>query len=88
VRGLLDLAQATPRILPRLTDDIVLISHAESSAAATSAPKNTSPFSNIPPWVPFGSAAATIAAIETAKHLHKRYKEKKLLAHPMPHAAT
>lgn len=71
VRGLLDLHQDAPRLLPRQTTDIEIIKHVESKAAAQTS-------KTIPGWTPFGAAGVAIAGTEGLKQLRIKQKQRAL----------
>ena len=71
VVGLLDMSGATPRILPRLPDEIELLAHAAPKADAAAKP-------TLPGWTPFGAAGLAIAGTEGIKQLRERQKRRGL----------
>ncbi|MFH1973680.1 MAG: lamin tail domain-containing protein [Patescibacteria group bacterium] len=72
VTGVLDLSRDTPRILPRVADEIVLVSHAAPTTTASTMKKA------LPGWSPFGAAGLAIAGTEGLKHYRERRKRKSL----------
>ena len=73
VTGVLDTTRDTARILPRVADEIAILTHAKSSA--TSAARFPT---SIPSWAPLGAAGSAVAVTEGAKYWHRRRKTKKL----------
>lgn len=81
VTGILDLTSPTPRLMPRVAEDITLIRHAAlKNTSAISDAKPQGPI--LPGWTPLGAAGGAFAVTEGAKRLHRRRKmralEKKL----------
>lgn len=72
VSGLLDTRNAEPKVIPRASEEIVVVSHRKT--AKMPAQKNS-----VPPWAPVGSAGASVAVVEGAKYL-QRIREQKRLA--------
>lgn len=70
VTGLLNTSTDVPRVFPRTTDDIVLVSHAIKKQA------NASP--TLPGWTPFGAAGIAVAGTEGVKHWRERRKRRTL----------
>lgn len=73
IKGILDISNDRPVILPRHADEIVLISHAEESLTATGGQKQ-----GIPGWTPFGAAAVAVGAVEGLKKFKQRLKHQTL----------
>ncbi len=72
IKGVLDIANDMPVILPRSADEIELVSHAPESFASTTSQEESS----IPGWTPFGAAALAVGAIESIKQLKKKFKSR------------
>ncbi len=74
VKGVLEFSsQNDPRILPRSSDEIVLVSHAEPKQTAMN---QTS--TSVPNWLPLGAAAGAVVITEGAKKMHRRRKRQLL----------
>jgi hypothetical protein len=74
VRGVLDISNDVPAVLPRTADEIELISHApETFSAATNQEEQ-----GIPGWTPFGAAALAVGAVEGVKRLKQKIKASQL----------
>ncbi len=69
VKGILDISNDRPVILPRHADEIVLISHAPESLTSGNGEKQ-----GIPGWTPFGAAAIAVGAVEGLKKFKQHYK--------------
>ncbi len=73
VSGLLDSTREATRILPRTTNDLTIVKHAEKSKT------NDQRFpTSVPSWAPLGAAGGAVAVTEGAKHWNRRRKMKKL----------
>ncbi|GEM_PF-6931735 len=77
VTGLLDTTRDVPRILPRLSNELVLIKRAAPKVQTTIAAIQ-SPGTTLPSWAPLGAAAGVVGVTEAVKHLHQKRKLKKL----------
>ncbi|MFH1621013.1 MAG: lamin tail domain-containing protein [Patescibacteria group bacterium] len=70
VKGVLEItSQNEPRILPRSSDEIVLISHAEPKTTAAAQVS-----SSIPNWLPLGAAAGAVVVTESVKQVRRKRK--------------
>jgi hypothetical protein len=72
-KGILDISNDRPTILPRHADEIILISHAPESLTAGNSQKQ-----GIPGWTPFGAAAIAVGAVEGIKKFKQHYKSTNL----------
>ncbi|MDF1497592.1 MAG: lamin tail domain-containing protein [Patescibacteria group bacterium] len=73
IKGVLDITNDVPVVLPRSADEITLVSHAkESLAGASAAPVEQ----GIPGWTPFGAAALAVGAVESIKKLKIKLKNR------------
>lgn len=71
VRGLIQLGDLAPTLLPRHADDIEIVGHVNIVPATTQTP-------SLPGWTPFAAAGVAVAGTEGLKRLRERYSRLKL----------
>ncbi|MBM3204691.1 hypothetical protein FJZ48_01765 [Candidatus Uhrbacteria bacterium] len=77
VKGLFDSRDDIAKVIPRVAEEIEIMSHKQKASTGTLAESQT------PIWMPFGAAGATVVlthGIKRAKKIHEKYRLNKLLA--------